>query len=140
MIAAAHVIGALLRFLFASSGALAVFAVHHRYTALAALVAIAAAVLFYRRVLSRSAQVRRRARALRWRIRLRLRPGAGFASLAELVLPVGPAALRCTTAAGPGPGLGYWARVFSPVTGYAVRLGRAQYGRPVPRPAGGPDS
>ena len=92
--------------------------------------AIAAAVLFYRRVLSRSAQVRRRARALRWRIRLRQRPGAGFASLAELVFRWG----RLAAVHHGGrirPGLGYWARVFSPVTGYAVRLGRAQYFRRV---------
>ena len=95
------------------------------------LAAIAAApVLFWRQVLGGRAQGRRRARALKWRIRLRLRPGAGFASLAELVFRWGRLAavhhgkrIR--------PGLGWWARVFSPVTGYAVRLGRAQYFRRV---------
>jgi hypothetical protein len=91
---------------------------------------LAAPVLFYRVVLGRSAQGRRRARALRWRIRLRLRPGAGFASLAELVFRWG----RLAAVHHGGrirPGLGWWARVFSPVTGYAVRLGRAQYFRRV---------
>src|SRR5690242_16404613 len=92
--------------------------------------ALAAPVLFWRQVLGGRAQARRRARALKWRIRLRLRPGAGFASLAELVFRWGRLAavhhgkrIR--------PGLGWWARVFSPVTGYAVRLGRAQYFRRV---------
>ena len=137
MTTAAHIIGALLRFLFAVIGALAQFAIHHRLTALAALVAIAAAVLFYRRVLSRSAQVRRRARALRWRIRLRLRPGAGYASLAELVFRWGrlPAAVpRRPCPAGPavpGPGV---------LAGDGLR-GAPRPGAvrpPVSGPAGGP--
>jgi type IV secretion system protein VirD4 len=91
---------------------------------------LAAPVLFWRQVLGGDAQARRRARALKWRIRLRLRPGAGFASLAELVFRWG----RLAALHHGGrirPGLGYWARVFSPVTGYAVRLGRAQYFRRV---------
>ena len=84
--------------------------------------------MFYRRVLSRSAQARRRTRALRWRARLRLRPGPGYASLAELWLRWGRlAALRHGRRA--RPGLPLAARVFGPVTRYAVRLGRAQYGR-----------
>src|SRR5438045_6400126 len=92
----------------------------HRPVVLLALVLLAAApVLFWRRVLGRQAQGRRRARALRWRIRLRLRPGAGFASLAELVFRWGRlAAIRHGGRI--RPGLGYWDRVFSPVTGYAV--------------------
>src|SRR5690349_1006700 len=91
---------------------------------------LAAPVLFWRQVLGGRAQAKRRARALKWRIRLRLRPGAGFASLAELVFRWGRLAavhhgkrIR--------PSLSWWARVFSPVTGYAVRLGRAQYFRRV---------
>jgi hypothetical protein len=99
-------------------------------TLLVLLALVAAPVLFWRRVLGRSAQGRRRSRALKWRIRLRLRPGAGFASLAELVFRWG----RLAAVHHGGrirPGLGYWARVFSPVTGYAVRLGRAQYFRRV---------
>ena len=103
---------------------------HHRYTALVALVAIAAAVLFYRWVLSRAR-----------------RSGAGPArcggASGSACVPVrgsprwpssssaGPARLRCIHGGRIRPGLGYWARVFSPVTGYAVRLGRAQYFRRV---------
>jgi type IV secretion system protein VirD4 len=116
------------RFLIGLVRDVAVFADHHRVTALAAFAALAVGFLFYRSVLSRSAQVRRRARALRWRIRLRLRPGAGYASLAELVFRWGrlPALVHGRRAR---PGLRFRARVFSRVTDYAVRLGRAQYGR-----------
>ena len=103
-------------------------ALHHRYVILIPFFAVVFAALFYRCVLGRRAQVRRRVRALRWRIRLRLRPGAGFASLIELVFRWGRLA-----ALGHGrrarPGLGFWARVLSSVTDYSVRLGRAQYGR-----------
>ena len=85
-------------------------------------------VLFYRSHLGRPAQVRRRARALRWRARLRLRPGPGYASLFELIFRWGRlAALSHGRRA--RPGLGYLARLFSCTTDYAVRLGRAQYGR-----------
>ena len=88
------------------------------------------AVLFYRAVLGRSAQVRRRARALRWRARLRLRPGPGYASLVELVFRWGrKAALSHGSRA--RPSLGFWLRLVSPTTDYAVRLGRVQYNRRV---------
>jgi hypothetical protein len=103
-------------------------AVHHRYLILALFFAVVFAVVFYRVVLGRQAQVRRRARALRWRAKLRLRPGPGYASLFELVFRWGRlAALHHGGRA--RPGLGYFARVFRPVTEYSVRLGRAQYGR-----------
>ena len=86
------------------------------------------AVLFYRAVLGRSAQVRRRVRALKWRARLRLRPGPGYASLFELVFRWGRlAAFRHGRRA--RPGLSFGARLLSRTTDYAVRLGRAQYGR-----------
>jgi type IV secretion system protein VirD4 len=130
MSTAAHVIGALLRFLFAVVRALAVFAVHHRFTGLAVFLAVVAGLFFRRAVLSRSAQSRRRARALGWRARLRLRPGPGYASLAELVLRWGRlAALHHGRRMRPGMGL--LARLLSPATAYAVRLGRAQYFRRV---------
>ena len=84
--------------------------------------------MFYKAVLGRRAQVRRRVRALRWRTKLRLRPGPGYASLFELVFRWGRlAALHHGGRA--RPGLGYFARMFRRVTDYAVRLGRAQYGR-----------
>jgi hypothetical protein len=103
-------------------------AVHRHVIVLVLFFAAAFAVLFYRAVLGRRAQVRRRVRALRWRIKLRLRPGPGYASLFELVFRWGRlAALWHGRQA--RPGLGFWQRAFSCATGYAVRLGRAQYGR-----------
>jgi len=103
-------------------------AAHHRYLILAPFFAVVFAAVFYKSVLGRRAQVRRRARALRWRTRLRLRPGPGYASLFELVFRWGRlAALHHGGRA--RPGLGYVARVFRRVTDYSVRLGRAQYGR-----------
>jgi type IV secretion system protein VirD4 len=102
--------------------------IHHPYLPLTFFALIVFAVMFYRRVLSRSAQIRRRTRALRWRIRLRLRPGAGFASLPELVFRWSRLA-----ALGHGrrarPSLGLWLRLVTRTTGYAVRVGRAQYWR-----------
>ena len=53
---------------------------------LAAAAALAAAVLFYRLVISKQAAARNRPRALRWRIKLKLRPGPGYASLVELLV------------------------------------------------------
>ena len=107
---------------------LPVLAVRHWIATLVLLVVLAFAVLFYRRVLGRRAQVRRRVRALRWRIRLRLRPGAGYASLAELAFRWGRLA-ALSHGRRVRPDLGFWCRLFSPATDYAPRLGRAQYGR-----------
>lgn len=106
-------------------------AVHHRYLILAPFVALVFAAVFYRVVLGRRAQVRRRVRALRWRAKLRLRPGPGFASLFELVFRWGR--LAAVHHGGRArPGLGLWHRVFlSFATAYAIRLGRAQYCRRV---------
>jgi hypothetical protein len=82
----------------------------------------------YRLTISRHALERHRAWAMHWRIWLRLRPGPGFASLTELWLRWGRVA-----ALGHGararPSLGMWARFRAPSTDYAVRFGRAQYGR-----------
>ena len=101
------------------------------FIVLALFFAVVFAVLFYRAVLGRRAQARRRVRALRWRTRLRLRPGPGYASLFELVFRWGRlAALHHGGRA--RPGLGFWRRMFlSCATAYAVRLGRAQYCRRV---------
>jgi type IV secretion system protein VirD4 len=124
----AQAAAALIRFLLGFARVLAEFGAAHRITALVLFLALTSAAMFYRRVMSRSAQVRRRARALRWRARLRLRPGPGFASLAELWMRWGRlAAVRHGGRA--RPGLPLAARIFGPVTRYAVRLGRAQYGR-----------
>ena len=98
------------------------------YLALAALIAVTYAFLFYRRVLSRKAALRNRARALRWRTLLRLRPGPGYASLAELMIRWSRAAAFFHGRRA-RPGLPWWVRLFCPTTRYAVRLGRAQYRR-----------
>ena len=74
---------------------------------------------------------RHRVRVLRWRIRLYLRPGPGYANIAELHGALVPAARSRSPAAGPGPSLPLWARLVLPVTYYAVRLGRAHLGRRV---------
>ena len=103
-------------------------AIHHWRAALVLLVVLAFAVLFCRRVLSRRAQVRHRARSLRWRIRLRLRPGAGYASLPELWFRWGRLA-ALSHGRRIRPDMGFWARFLAPTSDYAVRLGRAQYGR-----------
>ena len=125
-----RVVSALLRFVIRTIADLLRLGAHHRLAALILLALAVGAVLFYKLMLGRRAQVRRRARALRWRARLRLRPGAGYASLAELVFRWGRlAALHHGRRA--RPGLGLWRRLFSRTTNYAVRLGRAQYWRRV---------
>jgi len=130
MSTAGHVAGAVLRFLFSAVRFAVTLAWHERMAALAAAAFLVAAVVFYRRTLSRTAQSRRRVRALRWRARLRLRPGPGYASLPELWLRWGRlAALHHGRRM--RPGMGFRARLFSRATGYAVRLGRAQYFRRV---------
>jgi hypothetical protein len=100
----------------------------HPFIVAVPFLALVFAVLFYRTFLGRSAQVRRRARSLRWRIRLRLRPGPGYASLAELWFRWGRlAALAHGRRSRPGVPLRH--RLILPTTAYGVRYGRAQYGR-----------
>ena len=71
-----------------------------------------------------------RIRRMRWRIRLYLHPGPGFASVPELVFRWGRlAALHHGRRARPGMKLRH--RATSRTTRYAVRLGRAYYGRRV---------
>lgn len=105
------------------------FATRH-YLILAVLVTAAGAALFYVLVLGRGAVRRNRVRALRWRIRLWLRPGRGYASLAELMLRWSRVAALFHGGRS-RPGLPLAARLAGRTTGYAVRLGRAQYGRRV---------
>ena len=67
---------------------------------------------------------------LRWRIRLYLRPGPGYANLLELAVRWSRLrAVRIGRRA--RPSLPWWARLMLPVTAYAVRLGRAHFGRRV---------
>jgi hypothetical protein len=69
-----------------------------------------------------------RVRRMRWRIMFRLRPGPGFATLAELALRWSRlAALRHGRRARPSMRLHH--RAASRTTAYAIRLGRAQYCR-----------
>ena len=69
-----------------------------------------------------------RIRRMRWRIRLRLHPGPGFATTAELLFRWSRlAALHHGRRARPGMRLRH--RATSRTTQYAVRLGRAHYGR-----------
>ena len=69
-----------------------------------------------------------RIRAIRWRIRLRLHPGPGFASIGDCG-SAGPATLRSATAPGPGPACQLRHRLRAHTTDYAVRLGRGQWFR-----------
>ena len=71
-----------------------------------------------------------RVRRMRWRIMVRLRPGPGFATLAELTVRWSRlAAIHHGRRARPSMRLHH--RVTSRTTAYAIRLGRAQYGRRV---------
>jgi len=71
-----------------------------------------------------------RVRSIRWRIRLRMHPGPGFASIGELVFRWSRwSALNHGRRA--RPGLKLHRRVRTRTTGYAVRLGRGQWFRRV---------
>jgi hypothetical protein len=68
------------------------------------------------------------ARRMRWRVRCWLRPGPGFATLAELWLRWGR--LSAVHHGGRArPSLSWWRRLVTPATRYAIRLGRGPYGR-----------
>jgi hypothetical protein len=71
-----------------------------------------------------------RTRSARWRMRLRMHPGDGFASIAELLVHWSRwAAIHHGRRARPGLRLRH--RLRSRATGYAVRLGRSQWFRRV---------
>lgn len=115
--------------LLAAGGPAALVATHH-YLILAALITLVGLAVFYSLLLSSSAARRNRARTLRWRIRLRLRPGRGYASAVQLGTRWGRlAAVRHGRRA--RPSLSLRTRLTSPPTDYAVRLGRAQRGHRV---------
>src|ERR1017187_6891004 len=104
---------------------------HHHLTelliGLAALVILAAVA---RIVLGSPGSARNRVRILRWRIRLYLRPGHGYANALELA--VRWSRLRAIRIGRRSrPSMPWWARLILPVTCYAVRLGRAHLGRRV---------
>ena len=128
MSTAAHIAGALLRFLFAVVRLVVTLAVRDQMAAFVVLVILAGLVLFWRVALSRHGHGWRRVRSIRFRLWLRLRPGRGFASLPELWLRWGRLA-ALSYGARSRPGLSLPARVTARTTEFAVRLGRAQYGR-----------
>ena len=91
------------------------------------IIAVVMVVLFYRLALGRAAQHRNQAAAQRRRIYLRLKPGPGYANLAELHLRWSrKAAVLHGKRSRPDLG-GLFTRWRTPATQYAVRLGRAQY-------------
>ena len=89
---------------------------------------LAVVVLVCKRVIGRHSLGWRRVRSIRFRLWLHLKPGTGFASLAELWLHWGRLAALFSGGRS-RPGLSYWARLRLPTTEFAVRLGRAQYFR-----------
>jgi type IV secretory pathway TraG/TraD family ATPase VirD4 len=102
----------------------------HKYELLIALGVLLALAVVVRIVIGNPNGARHRARFLRWRIRLYLRPGPGYANLAELA--VRWSRLRAVwTGRRARPSLPWWERLALPVTGYAVRLGRAHLGKRV---------
>lgn len=98
---------------------------------LAGLFLLAAAALVHRLTISRHAMRRHRAWAMRWRTLLRLRPGTGFASLAELQLRGSRTAAILTHGRRARPSLPIRWLVTMRTTDCAVRFGRAQYSRRV---------
>ena len=91
---------------------------------LAGVVLVTGAVLFVRFTMFSGNRVRR----MRWRILCRLHPGPGFATTAELMYRWSRlAALHHGRRS--RPGMKFRRRVTSRTTQYAVRLGRAHFGR-----------
>jgi type IV secretory pathway TraG/TraD family ATPase VirD4 len=102
----------------------------HKYELLVALGVLLTLAVVVRIVIGNPNGARHRARFLRWRIRLYLRPGPGYANLAELAIRW--SRLRAVwTGRRVRPSLPWWERLALPVTSYAVRLGRAHFGKRV---------
>jgi type IV secretion system protein VirD4 len=106
------------------------YVIHHRTELLIALGVLLALAVVVRIVIGDPNGARHRVRLLRWRIRLYLRPGPGYANILELTLRW--SRLRAVwTGSRVRPSLSWWERLFLPVTCYAARLGRAHFGRRV---------
>ena len=104
--------------------------IHHRTQLLIALGVLLIIAIAVRLVIGNPRAARHRVRILRWRIRLYLRPGPGYANILELM--VRWSRLRAVRIGRRSrPSLPWWARLLLPVTCYAVRLGRAHLGRRV---------
>src|SRR6266704_6540511 len=103
---------------------------HHLYGWLIALAVVLFIAAVVRLVIGNPRGARHRVRVLRWRIRLYLRPGPGYANILELA--VRWSRLRAVRIGRRSrPSLPWWFRLVLPVTCYAVRLGRAHLGRRV---------
>ena len=103
---------------------------HYAIDLLIAVAALAVIVLAVRLVVGGPGADRHRVRILRWRIKLYLRPGPGYANIFELA--VRWSRLRAVRIGGRSrPSLPWWMRLLLPVTVYSVRLGRAHFGRRV---------
>jgi hypothetical protein len=103
---------------------------HHPTALLIALAVLVFLAAIVRLVAGNPASARHRVRILRWRIRLYLRLGPGYANILELA--VRWSRLRAVrTGRRARPSLPWWLRMLLPVTAYAVRLGRAHLGRRV---------
>ena len=103
---------------------------HYAIEMLIVLSTLAVVVLAVRLVAGGPGADRQRVRILRWRIKFYLRPGPGFANVCEQA--VRWSRLRAVRAGGRArPSLPWFVRLLLPVTIYAVRLGRAQFGRRV---------
>ena len=104
--------------------------IHHPTEMAIVLGVILALAVLIRIVIGNPHGAQHRARMLRWRIRLYLRPGPGYANLLELVIRW--SRWRAVWIGGRArPSLPWWSRLMMPVTSYAVRLGRAHFGRRV---------
>src|SRR5450432_4024422 len=102
--------------------------IHYPVHLLIALGVLVVLALVIRLVIGNPRSARYRVRILRWRIRLYLRPGPGYANILELA--VRWSRLRAVlTGRRSRPSLPWWARFLLPVTCYGVRLGRAHFGR-----------
>jgi type IV secretion system protein VirD4 len=103
---------------------------HHMTALLIGLVIVLLIALAVRVIIGNPGSARHRVRLLRWRIRFYLRPGPGYANMLELA--VRWSRLRAVRSGGRvRPSLSWRARMLLPVTGYAVRLGRAHLGKRV---------
>src|SRR5207302_10874809 len=113
MSTAGHVVGAVLRFLFAVIRFVAVLAARERMAAFVIFVTAVVLVLFFKLALTRAGTGWRRVRSIRFRLWLWLRPGRGFASLPELRLRWGRMA-AVSYGARSRPGLSLLARLTLP--------------------------
>jgi len=103
---------------------------HHSHELLIVLAAIVIVAVATRIVIGNPRGAQHRVRVLRWRARLYLRPGPGYANIVELA--VRWSRLRAVRIGRRSrPSLPWWARMILPVTAYGVRLGRAHFGRRV---------